>query len=177
MGQKFESINEEHTGFIKKQKMYFVATAPVGGRINLSPKGLDTFRIMDGNRVAWLNLTGSGNETAAHLLEDDRITVMFNSFDDEPLILRLYGRAVSVYPDEPEWEILAAEFPGYPGARQIIDMRVEMVHTSCGFGVPLYEFRGHRETLVSWIEMKGEDGIKKYREEKNSVSMDGKKTR
>jgi len=177
MGEKYSALKPVHIEFIQKQKMFFVATAPKSGRINLSPKGLDTFKILDANRILWLNLTGSGNETAAHLSEDNRMTVMFNAFEGNPLILRLYGTARTVHPDEHEWNNLIKHFPELPGNRQIIDMKVDTVHTSCGFGVPLYEFKGERGELIKWAEKKGEKGILEYQKEKNSISMDGKKIR
>lgn len=176
MGKKYPEINEKHQEFIKQQKMYFVATVPTSGRINLSPKGIDSLRILDGNRVIWLNLTGSGNETAAHLLEDDRMTIMFCAFEGDPKILRLYGHARSIHPRDDEWQELLALFPETNGARQLIDMQVDLVHTSCGFGVPLYDFVGQRENLTNWIEKKGPDGIADYWQERNSESLDGKPT-
>ena len=127
MGKKYPEINEQHQGFIKRQQMYFIATVPKEGRINLSPKGIDSLRILDGNRVAWLNLTGSGNETAAHLLEDDRMTIMFCAFEGDPKILRLYGHARAVHQRDSHWEELIALFPETNGARQVIDMQVDLV--------------------------------------------------
>ena len=174
MGQKWQSLNENHINFIREQHMFFVATAPKTGHINLSPKGLDSLRVLSPDKVIWLNLTGSGNETAAHLLEDNRITLMFNSFGEKPLILRIYGTASSIHPQDKSWEEMVAHFPDYPAKRQIIAIDVELVHTSCGFGVPLYEFAGQRPTLEEWAAKKGEDGIRTYQQEKNETSMDGK---
>jgi len=176
MGKKYPEINEKHQAFIKQQMMYFVATAPTEGRINLSPKGIDSLRIMDGNRLVWLNLTGSGNETAAHLLEDDRMTVMFCAFEGDPKILRLYGHARAIHQRDREWEELLALFPETNGARQLIDMQVDLVHTSCGFGVPLYDFVGQRGELTRWIEKKGPEGIADYWQDRNAESLDGKPT-
>lgn len=177
MGQLFPALKERHIAFIEQQHIYFVATAPKDGRINLSPKGLDSIRVLNNNRILWLNLTGSGNETAAHLLEDSRMTLMFCSFGEKPLILRAYGTASVVHPDEPSWDDLYNNFPQKDGARQLIDLKVDLVHSSCGFGVPRMEFIGERDTLDEWIEKKGEDGIRQYWNEKNMVSMDGKPTR
>lgn len=177
MGQLFPALKERHIEFIEQQHIYFVATAPKEGRINLSPKGLDSLRVLNNNRILWLNLTGSGNETAAHLLEDHRMTLMFCSFEEKPLILRAYGTASTIHPDEPSWDDLYSNFSQGNGARQLIDLKVDLVHSSCGFGVPRMEFLGKRETLDEWIEKKGEKGIRQYWEEKNMISMDGKPTR
>ncbi|MBC8519804.1 MAG: pyridoxamine 5'-phosphate oxidase family protein [Gammaproteobacteria bacterium] len=177
MGQLFSALKERHIEFIEQQHIYFVATAPKEGRINLSPKGLDSLRVLNNNRILWLNLTGSGNETAAHLLEDHRMTLMFCSFEEKPLILRAYGTASTIHPDEPSWDDLYSNFSQGNGARQLIDLKVDLVHSSCGFGVPRMEFLGKRETLDEWIEKKGEKGIRQYWEEKNMISMDGKPTR
>ena len=165
--------------FIGEQKVYFTATAPRGddGRINLSPKGIDTFRCLDERTVAYLDLTGSGNETAAHLLEpgNGRMTIMFCSFGAKPLILRLYGQGRPVRPRDAEWTALATHFPvETPGARQIIVLDVQNVQTSCGFGVPCFEHAGEeRPTLTQWAVKKGENGIAQYWREKNVVSIDG----
>jgi hypothetical protein len=176
MGKQYLSINEKLTEFIIRQQIFFVATAAVDGRINLSPKGMDSLRIVSPNQVVWLNLTGSGNETAAHLLENDRMTLMFCAFEGDPKILRLYGHARCHYPDSPEWDAHIGRFPSLPGARQIIVMDVDLVATSCGFGVPLFDFRGERDELRDWAKKKGEEGIKAYWQERNRISLDGKPT-
>jgi hypothetical protein len=176
MGKKYREIGQKHQAFIEAQKIFFVATAPQGRRINLSPKGMDTFRVLTPNRVLWLNITGSGNETAAHLLEDDRMTVMFCSFEAEPRILRLYGRARAVHSNEAEWPSLIAQFPELPGLRQAIVMEVDLVHSSCGFAVPLFAFQGERPLLREWAEKKGEAGIREYWREENTLSLDGQPT-
>ncbi len=173
MGEKYAALNDRHSTFIAKQQMFFVATTADESRINLSPKGLDSLRILGANRVIWLNLTGSGNETAAHLPHDDRMTIMFCAFEGPPLILRLYGHARMVLTSDDAWGALYAHFDPLPGARQIFDMAVDMVHTSCGFGVPLYDFTGERPLLNRWAEKKGEAGIHDYWREKNSISLDG----
>lgn len=164
--------------FIADQKVFFTATAPRddAGRINLSPKGVDTFRCLDEHTVAYLDLTGSGNETAAHLREpgNGRMTIMFCSFGPKPLILRLYGRGHAVCPRDAGWDELAAGFPSLPGQRQIIVLEVESVQTSCGYGVPIYETAGEeRPRLVAWAEKKGEAGVAQYRREQNARSIDG----
>ena len=176
MGKQYPSISEKLIDFIIRQQIFFVATAAADGRINLSPKGMDSLRIVTPNQVVWLNLTGSGNETAAHLLENDRMTLMFCAFGGDPKILRLYGHARCHYPDSSEWETHIGRFPSLPGARQIIVMEVDLVATSCGFGVPLFEYRGEREALREWAKKKGEEGLKAYWQDRNRISLDGKPT-
>jgi len=176
VGKTYSEISEKHQAFIQAQQMFFVATAPKGGHLNLSPKGMDSFRILNSHQVLWLNYTGSSNETAAHLLEDPRMTIMFCAFDGDPKILRLYGHARAIHPRNDDWEKLLNHFPDTAGTRQLIEMEVELVHTSCGFGVPLYSYTGQRDTLSNWIEKKGEDGIAQYWEDKNSQSLNGKPT-
>ncbi len=176
MGKTFPKINEKHQEFIQAQQMFFVATAPEGGHLNLSPKGLDTLQIINSNRVLWLNYTGSSNETAAHLLEDDRMTIMFCAFEGDPKILRLYGHARTIHPRDDDWEALLCHFPDTAGSRQLFEMDVELVHTSCGFGVPLYNYAGQRSILTDWIEKKGDNGITQYWEDKNTRSLNGKPT-
>ncbi len=176
MGKKMENINSVSREFIEKQKMFFVGTAGIDSKINVSPKGMDTLRVLSENRLIWLNLTGSGNETAAHLLENDRITIMFCAFEGAPLILRVYGRAKVIHKTDSAWDELYQHFPDIAGARQIIDIEVELVQHSCGFAVPLYDFQGERSTLKEWAQKKGEEGIKAYQKEKNNLSLDGKPT-
>ncbi|MEN8177671.1 MAG: pyridoxamine 5'-phosphate oxidase family protein [Pseudomonadota bacterium] len=176
MGKQYTAINEKLADFIIHQQMFFVATATADGRINLSPKGMDSLHIAGPNQVVWLNLTGSGNETAAHLLENDRMTLMFCSFTDESKILRLYGHAKIFHPDSPVWDEHIVHFPVLSGARQIVVMDVDLLQTSCGFGVPLFDYRGDRGQLQEWAKKKGEDGIKAYWKERNSISLDGKPT-
>ncbi len=175
MGKIYNHISEKITRFIESQKIFFVATAASDGRVNLSPKGMDTLHVVDKNSVIWLNATGSGNETAAHVQENPRMTLMFCSFDKKPMILRLYGNAKAVHPDDKEWTNFSTVFNPIPGARQIFNLHVDLVHTSCGFGVPLFDYSGERESLAEWAEKKGEDGIKNYWAEENSKSIDGKK--
>ena len=173
MAKFYTALTPELSTFINAQQMFFTASAAASGRINLSPKGLNTLRILGTQRVAYLDLTGSGAETAAHILADGRLTLMFCAFADAPLILRLYGRGRVVQQQASEWPALYAQFPPMPGARQIVVLEIESVQTSCGFGVPLYEFAGERDELVRWAEKKGEDGLRLYRAEKNRLSIDG----
>ncbi|KAA3611382.1 MAG: pyridoxamine 5'-phosphate oxidase family protein [Calditrichaeota bacterium] len=170
----YSQLDESHFQFIKQQKMFFVASAPESGRINLSPKGIDTFRCLDQNSAIYLDFTGSGNETCAHILENGRLTFMFCSFDKRPNILRLYGTGSMIYPGDGAWDDLYSKFEDYAGVRQIIKMQIESVQTSCGFGVPLYEFIAERQTLEKSSQHKGEAGLVKYRFEKNRQSIDGK---
>ncbi len=176
MSEKFNQLSQKHIDFIKNQQLYFVATAADQGLVNLSPKGMDSLRVISPHKVLWLNLTGSGNETAAHLLENKRMTIMFCSFQKQPLILRLYGKASVLHKNDSDWEKQAGLFPQYLGARQIFELDIEMVQTSCGFAVPLYQFQQQRETLLKSAEKKGIQGLKQYWQQKNSQSLDGKPT-
>ena len=177
MGKTYDNITAELREFIERQRMFFVATAPLDplGHVNVSPKGLDCFRVLGEKRVAYLDLTGSGNETSAHLEENGRITLMFCAFDGAPKILRLYGRGRTVLlgDDTADDEDPTRPFTRMPGARQIIVVDVERIQTSCGFGVPLYDFLGQRDMLPGWAEKKGAAGIEKYHREKNTTSIDG----
>lgn len=152
MAQFFDSIGEDHRAMIARQPVFFTATAAPEGRINLSPKGYDVFRILSDTRVAWLDLGGSGNETHAHLAADGRITVMFCNFEQPALILRLYGHARAVLPADAEWDALVTRFNILPGTRQIFVMDVDQVQTSCGYGVPLMVLDRERPTLVKYHE-------------------------
>jgi len=176
VAKKFLELLPEHTDFINAQHLYFIGSAGAEGFVNVSPKGMDSLRILGPNRLIWLNLTGSSNETAAHVLENRRMTIMFCSFDKQPLILRVYGEAKVVYPRHDRWAELIEKFPGYTGARQIFDLDIELVQTSCGFAVPYYAFQGERNTLTSWADKRGLEGVKDYWAEKNLVSLDGKST-
>jgi hypothetical protein len=175
MGELFDSITPKLQDFIEAQHIFFVGTAPRAddGHINVSPKGLDSFRVLGPNRVAYLDLTGSGNETAAHLLENGRITFMFCAFEDAPRILRLYGTGRAVLPQDEEWDSLRAQFPDYPGVRQIIVSQIAAVQSSCGFAVPLFDHVGQREALLRWEEQKGPNALAEYRQAKNATSLDG----
>jgi Pyridoxamine 5'-phosphate oxidase len=173
MAKFYTVLTQPLVDFIQAQPIFFVATAPLDGRINLSPKGINTFRCLSEDRVAYLDLTGSGNETSAHLEENGRVTLMFCSFSEEPLILRLYGQGTVIRPHAPEWAHNAPQFNLLPGTRQIIQVRVEHVQTSCGFGVPLLAYQGDRTTLIDWAKQKGEDGVQAYQRQKNQHSIDG----
>jgi len=175
MAKLYQDITEDLAEFIRAQPMFFVASAPLdaSGHVNLSPKGLDSFRVLSPNRVAYCDLTGSGNETAAHLAENGRITFMFCSFEGPPRILRLFGKGKVVLPNMPEWDDYAANFQLYPGLRQIIVAEISRVQTSCGFGVPLMNYEGQRDAAIRWATAKGESGLAEYRATKNGASIDG----
>ncbi len=176
MAKQFAGFEDEHARFIARQPIFFVATAAPEGRINLSPKGMDSLRVIGANRLIWLNLTGSGNETAAHLAESSRMTLMWCSFDARPMILRAYGTARLTHHGAPGWDALYGRFPATPGARQVCEMAVELVQTSCGYAVPLLDFRAPRETLREWAAKRGPEGVADYWAEKNAASLDGKPT-
>ena len=177
MAKHHDAITPDLAAFIAAQPMFFVATAPADGRINLSPKGLDgTFAVIGPRRVAFLNLTGSGNETTAHLRDDDRITLMFCSFGPKPMILRLYGHAQALHRRDAGWAEFEPMFAALPGRRQIVVVEVTGIITSCGFAVPLMAAAEQRPTLIDWADRKGEDGIEAYWREKNTTSFDGKPT-
>jgi hypothetical protein len=176
MAQQYPEITEKLKLFIEQQRIFFVATAAADGRVNVSPKGMESLRIIDSRRVAWLNVTGSGNETAAHVQENPRMTIMFAAFTGKPMILRLYGQANVIHHNDPQWEGLYGQFKPLPGARQIFDLSVDLVQTSCGMGVPLFEYQGDRELLNDWAEKKGDAGIRQYWQDKNQESIDGKPT-
>lgn len=173
MAKVYPALTDELMAFIQAQHMFFTASAPNEGRVNLSPKGIDTFRFFSPNAVGYLDLTGSGNETAAHLHQNGRITIMFCSFSKKPLILRLYGQGRMIRPRDPEWAETYAEFEPVVGDRQIMLMEVQTVQTSCGYGVPQFEFQQQRDTLITWAKNKGDEGLLAYREEKNQTSIDG----
>lgn len=173
MGQRFTELSDKHIQFIAEQRIFFVGTATADSRINISPKGMDTLKVLANNRVVWLNVTGSSNETSAHVQLFPRMTIMFCAFDGQPLTLRLYGTAKVVHRSDPEWLSLASLFKPLPGARQIFDVTLDLVQSSCGMSVPYYNYVGDRDLLCDWATNKGEEGIKHYWEEKNQVSIDG----
>ena len=175
MGRIFDAITPEVDEFIGRQRMFFVATAPSGaeGHINVSPKGLDTFLVLDPNTVAWVDLTGSGIETVAHLRDNGRITIMFCAFEGSPNIVRLYGRGVAHPIESPKARELLERFPDHPGARTLIAVAVDRVSSSCGYGVPLMTFDENRSRLVEWAQRKAPDGIVRYWAENNAESIDG----
>lgn len=173
MAKQFDAFTEDHTGFIAEQAVFFVATSAPDARINLSPKGMDSLRVLGPSRLVWLNVTGSGNETAAHLPLDPRMTVMWCSFGTRPLILRAYGTARVIHHNDADWAALAADLPEVPGARQIFDLSVDMVQSSCGYAVPMMEGARERPVLRNWAELKGPEGLTAYWDERNRSSIDG----
>jgi len=177
MSKHYDHINERIQKFIEAQKIFFVATATDSSRINLSPKGMDSFRVIDKNKVLWLNLTGSGNETAAHLLADGRITVMFCAFEGAPNILRIYGQGKVINPNDENWAETVDLFPKLAGTRQIIEIDIDLVQTSCGMSIPYFEFKEERLQLDDWAKQQGEEGIKAYWKKNNEFSIDGIPTR
>jgi len=176
MATFYDALDEKLTEFIKAQQVFFTASAAPTGRINLSPKGMDTFRCINNKQVIYLDLTGSGNETAAHLAQDSRITLMFCSFAKQPLILRIYGTGQVIRPNDVAWGQYSSPFDLVAGARQLILIDIYSVQTSCGYAVPISDGLTERDTLKRWAENKGEAGIKAYWQEKNQISIDGFKT-
>ncbi len=173
MGQQFSEISVKLQEFIQQQKIFFVGTATDSSRVNISPKGMDSFKVLNSNRVIWLNVTGSGNETAAHVLHNSRMTIMFAAFEGSPIILRLYGNAKVIHPKDPEWQQLSLHFELLPGARQIFDVSVDLVQKSCGMAVPFFEYQGQRNQLRDWAERKDEAELTDYWRNKNQTSIDG----
>lgn len=176
MAKQFQRIEDAHREFITRQRIFFTASAASGARVNISPRSTEAFRVLDANTVAYLDRTGSGNETAAHLRADGRLTIMFCAFEGPPRILRLYGCGRVLHRNSDDYaRLLAAEFDGKEplGARQIVSLAIDIVRTSCGFGVPHFEYRGERPSLDRWSESEGEEGLAAYRREKNTLSIDG----
>lgn len=175
MGQQFAKIEPKHAAFIARQKIFFVATAPPKGRVNVSPKGLSSFRVLGERDVAYLDCTGSGSETRAHLIasDDKRLTIMFCAFEGDPVILRLYGQGRSLPRGTPEYAALLPHFEEVPGARQIVRLAVDLVQTSCGMGVPLFDYKQERGSLVRYWTAQGVDNLRKYWGLKNMKSIDG----
>ncbi|MCA8897217.1 MAG: pyridoxamine 5'-phosphate oxidase family protein [Hyphomonas sp.] len=176
MGQTYDKLDDRLIDFISKQKMFFVATAPLSadGHVNVSPKGYDSFVVISPDEVAYLDLGGSGIETQAHVQENGRITIMFCAFEGAANILRLYGQGEAVDFDHQDYERMLALFPGYDSARAIIRVKLSRVQDSCGWGVPFYDFRSDRDQLKRWAESKdkGEQGRQAWRD-KNAASIDG----
>ena len=175
MGRTYEEIGVTLAAFLRAQRMFFVGTAPAGaeGHVNVSPKGLDSFRILDPGTVAYLDLTGSGVETIAHLRDDGRITLLFCAFEGPPRIVRLYGRGEAIVAGSEEYARLAPAFPEIPGARAIIRVRLDRIADSCGYAIPRYRYEGERRQLLDWADRKGADGLRAYRAENNARSIDG----
>jgi hypothetical protein len=176
MATQYPCIEPEYQRFIARQRVFFTASAAAEGRVNVSPKDCASLRVLDPNTVAWLDQTGSGNETAAHLRANGRLTIMFCAFEGPPVILRLYGRGRVLKRSCAEYRRLLADvFDGDEptGARQIVVLDIDLVQKSCGYGVPLFDYQGERPSLIRWAEAKREDGLEAYRREKNAVSIDG----
>lgn len=176
MGKQFERIEPAHRDFIEKQRIFFNASATAEGRVNVSPRDGAALRVLNANHLIYLDKTGSGNETAAHLLADGRLTLMFCAFEGAPMVLRLYGHGRILRRGGAEYAaLLASEFNSAepPGARQMVLLQVETVMTSCGYGVPLFEYVGERTQLTRWAESKGEEGLEDYWRQKNLKSIDG----
>ena len=173
MSEKFSKLSPSLIAFIENQHMFFVGTARSSGTVNVSPKGMDSLRILNPNKLIWLNYTGSGNESAAHIIENPRMTIMLCSFELKPLILRIYGNAQSIHPRDELWHEYLNLFPEKSGARQFFIMDIDLVQTSCGFAVPFYKYKEDRNALVKWSGPKGEEGIEAYWQEKNQHSIDG----
>jgi hypothetical protein len=175
VGAAFDRLRPDHRRFIAEQPLFFVATAPSGddGHVNVSPKGYDTFRVLDDTTVAYLDLTGSGAETIAHVRQNGRITIMFCSFDEKPLILRLFGQAEAIPLGDPRFDDLAAQLPAVVGARSIIRVELDRVQTSCGYAVPHMEFVAARPKLEEWADHRGPDGLEQYWADRNTESIDG----
>ena len=175
MAKLFDAIDEKLRAFLAAQRLFFVATAPLAadGHLNLSPKGHDTFRVLDERTVAYLDLTGSGVETIAHLRENGRIVFLFCAFDGPPRIVRLQGRGEVLLAGDADHARLRGLFPELPGVRSIIRVRLDRIADSCGFGVPAYRFEGERTQLLEWADRKGPEGVERYREEQNRESIDG----
>lgn len=174
MAKLFDALDEAMVEWMEAQHVFFVASAPsAGGHVNVSPKGYDTFRVLDPHRVAYLDLTGSGAETVAHLRDNGRLTIMFCAFAGPPRILRLFGSGRAHQLGSARYDELAAGFAEQRGARQIVELAIDRIQTSCGFAVPFMDYRGERPTLDQWATRQGDDGLRDYRAERNAVSIDG----
>lgn len=175
MGKQYERIDSRLAGFISKQQMFFVATAPASseGLVNVSPKGLDSFRILDDTTVVYADLIGSGIETVAHVRENGRIVIMFCAFEGAPKIVRLHGRGEVIDPTHADFDALTSHFPKFTGLRCFLRVDCHRISDSCGFGVPLYTFAGQREQLTDWAERKGEPNLDEYIAVNNASSLDG----
>ena len=173
MAARVEELNDKLIAFIEAQHLFFVGTAAPDGPINVSPKGGDCLKVLSNTQILWLNYTGSGNETAAHLRVSDRMTIMFCAFDGSPLILRCYGRATAIHPRDELWQKYSTQLPSHPSARQLIVMDLDFALTSCGFGVPFYDHVGPRDNMDKWLARRDENDIHDYWREKNQVSLDG----
>ncbi|WP_062269385.1 pyridoxamine 5'-phosphate oxidase family protein [Endozoicomonas arenosclerae] len=173
MGKLYQEITDEQARFIEQQKMFFVGTAAEEGTVNVSPKGMDSFRVISNQQIAWLNLTGSGNESSAHVQMNPRMTIMFCSFEGAPLILRLYGKARVLHRNDSDWSSYVSLFPETAGTRQIFILDIEQTLSSCGTAVPFYEYQEDRDTLRKSFERRGQEGVEKYWLQANQESLDG----
>lgn len=176
MGTEYPRLDEKITDFISRQRMFFTASAAESSRINISPRSTDHFRVLDDNTALYLDLSGSGNETAAHMIADGRMTIMFCAFEGAPRILRLYGQGDIIHRSSDEYtQLIDTYFEGNPpmGIRQLVRLRFDLVKTSCGYGVPFFAYEGERDALTRWAEHKGREGVEASWEETNVVSMDG----
>lgn len=173
MSQKFEKLSDRHIEFIGKQKIFFVGTAAENGTVNISPKGYHSLKVLSPDRILWLNVTGSGNETSAHVQINPRMTMMFTSFDGPPVTLRVYGKARVIHRLDSDWDGLNTHFSQIVGARQIFDLRIDLVQTSCGMSIPLFEYKSDREAQIKWATKKGDSGLREFWKEENQQSIDG----
>lgn len=176
MATQYDSLSDVLTRFIQAQHIFFVGSAAPEGRVNISPKGMDSLRVLGPNRIVWRNLTGSGNETAGHLAQINRMTLMWCGFEAKPMILRTYGTARTLHLRDADFADLNALFPTSNGARQIYDVAVDLVQTSCGYAVPFMDYAGERDVLEKWTENKGTEGIAEYWETRNQTTIDGAPT-
>jgi Pyridoxamine 5'-phosphate oxidase len=176
MAKQFAKLESPHQDFIKEQHIFFTGSAARDGRVNLSPKGMESLRILGSNRILWMNLTGSGNETAGHLRDTPRMTLMWCSFTTRPLILRAYGTARTYHTNDAEWSELAEHFPAHRSARQIFDLSIDMVQTSCGYAVPFMDYQSERDTMQKWVDAKSDTELRDYWVEKNTKTIDGMDT-
>lgn len=173
MAKQLPALEKMHTAFIESQHIFFVGSAANDGRVNVSPKGMDSLRILSPNRILWRNHTGSGNETAGHLRAVNRMTLMWCGFEKRPMILRAFGSARTLHPRDKEWDQLNALFTTSDGARQLYDLQIDLVQSSCGFGVPYFDYAGERDTLDKWTEDRGPEGVKTYWKDRNQNTIDG----
>ena len=173
MAKRFPKLEDQHIDFIRAQHLFFVGTAAPIGRVNISPKGMDSLKVLSPRRIIWANMTGSGNETAGHLKQANRMTLMWCSFDKKPLILRVYSTARTIHHDHEDWDALSAEFPDLAAKRQVYDMNIEMVQTSCGFAVPIMDFQSERSTLQDYFEQSRGTAAEDYWSGVNAKTIDG----
>jgi len=176
MGKQFDHLSDAHIAFIQEQHMFFTGSAAATGKVNISPKGMDSLRVIDASTIAYVNVTGSGNETAGHLRDTPRLTLMWCSFTTRPQILRTYGTARTIHPRDAEWDAWAAKLPTLAAARQIYVQTIDMVQTSCGYAVPFMDHAGDRDTLRKWADDRGPIGVKTYWADRNQTTLDGAPT-